>query len=316
MNKAGSFGARRAAQAGVGTPWTWMFIALMAHTGWGAYPVLARYLQTVSLIPSMALLSLGNLLAVLVYAPFAARHLSARHIRSRALWAFAFVVVLRAITNLLAARYTHAIYVQLITLMTPLLVALLSAGLFRERLPPHTLPAIGFSVVGSLLMMSGDIGGGLGLTLTGSDLIGIGMAVASALCLSFYMLLVPRTMKDAVPGEAVLIVQLVALTLSSAALSLLLGEDWGRYASLSAGDWAAFGTFVLFVLLGANLGQIASLRHLGAPLVSSTMGWRLISTLAMAGLLLGERLGSIWQILGAVTVLTTITAYLWRQRRA
>jgi drug/metabolite transporter (DMT)-like permease len=316
MNKASSLGARRAAQAGAGASWAWMLASLMAHTGWGAYPVLARYLQTVSLIPSMALLSLGNLIAVLVYAPFALRHLDTRHLRSRALWAFALVVVVRATTNVLAARFTHAIYVQLITLMTPLLVALLSAGLFREKLPPYTLPAIGLSLVGALLMMGGDIGAGTAAhTLTSSDWVGIGMAVISAFCLAFYMILVPRTVKDAVPGEAVLLVQLVALTLATGAISLALGEDWGRYAALGAGDWAAFLTFVIFVLLGANLGQIASLRHLGAPLVSSTMAWRLVSTLAMAALLLGERLSSIWQTLGAAIVLATITGYLWRQRR-
>ncbi|NTW03117.1 MAG: EamA family transporter, partial [Oscillochloris sp.] len=117
-----------------------MLLALMAHTGWGAYPVMARYLQTVSLIPSMALLSLANLIAITIYTPFVLRHLNIRHLRSRALWALAFIVVLRAITNLLAARYTHAIYVQLITLMTPLLVAVLSAGLFRQKLPPYPLP--------------------------------------------------------------------------------------------------------------------------------------------------------------------------------
>jgi drug/metabolite transporter (DMT)-like permease len=316
MNKASSLGARRAAQVGVGASWAWMLVALMAHTGWGAYPVLARYLQTVSLIPSMALLSLANLIAVAVYAPFALRHLNRRYLRSPTLWAFALVVVLRAITNLLAARYTHAIYVQLITQMTPLLVALLSAGLFRERLPPYTLPAIGISLIGALMMMGGDIGaGGLRLALTGADWIGIGMASTSSLCLAFYMILVPRTMKQAVPGEAVLLVQLVALALGTGAISLTIGEDWGRYASLGIGDWAAFLGFVLFVQLGANLGQIASLRNLGAPLVSSTMAWRLVSTLAMAALLLGEHLSSIWQVFGALIVLITITGYLWRQRR-
>jgi drug/metabolite transporter (DMT)-like permease len=54
---------------------------------------------------------------------------------------------------------------------------------------------------------------------------------------------------------------------------------------------------------------------LGAPLVSSVMAWRLIATLALAAILLGERLDSWWQALGAVVVLITITGYLWRQAR-
>jgi drug/metabolite transporter (DMT)-like permease len=314
MDKAPALGGARATPQAAPTPWLWMGVALLAHTGWGLYPVLARYLQTVSDLPSMALLGLGNLVALALYAPFVAGRLDRRFLRSPVIWAFALVVVLRAITNLLAARFTLAIYVQLITLMTPLIVALLSAGLFRERLPPFTWPAIALSLGGSLLMMRGEIGGH-SFSLGGGDLLGIAMALGSAICLSLYMILVPRTVKDAVPGEAVLLVQLIALTATTGTLSLLIGEDLGRFAAIGPADWLAFAAFVLFVLLGANLGQIMALRHLGAPLVSSSMAWRLVATLGLAALLLGERLSSPWQLLGAAVVLATITAYLRRQRR-
>lgn len=296
--------------------WGGMGIALLAHTGWGAYPVLARYLQTVSDLPSMALLGLGNGLALAIYLPFIWRRIDSRFFRSWIIWAFALVVVLRAITNLLAARFTLAIYIQPITLMTPLLVAVLSAGLFRERMPPFTWPALGLSLLGALLLMSAEIGAtGFRLNLGPTDWIGIALALASALCLAVYMILVPRTVKHALPGEAILLMQLSALSITSTVISLILGEDWGRFAVIGTVDWLAFFTFVFGVLLGANLGQIVSLRRLGAPLVSSVMAWRLVATLALAALLLGEWLTSIWQIVGALLVLATITGYLWRQSR-
>ncbi len=296
--------------------WSGIGIALLAHTGWGAYPVLARYLQTVSDLPGMALLGLGNLIALLVYLPFIWHRIDRRILRSALIWGFALVVVLRSITNLLAARFTLAIYIQLITLMTPLFVALLSAGLFREPLPPGTWRAIGLSLVGALLMMSGEISTfGVSLALTSSDWIGIALAAASALCLAIYMILVPRTVRHAVPGEAVLLMQLMTLTVTSMGISFLIGDEWDRFAMLMSADWGAFAAFVFGVLLGANLGQIVSLRRLGAPLVSSIMAWRLIATLALAALLLDERLHSWWQVLGAVMVLITITAYLWLQAR-
>ncbi|MFQ3633539.1 DMT family transporter [Roseiflexus sp.] len=294
--------------------WGGMGIALLAHTGWGAYPVLARYLQTVSDLPSMALLGVGNLLALAIYLPFVWRHVDKRILRSTLIWGFALVVVLRAITNLLAARFTLAIYIQPITLMTPLFVALLSTGLFREPLPPLTWSAIALSLLGALLMMSDDIGvAGMTFALTPSDWIGIGLAVISALCLAIYMILVPRTVKHAVPGESVLLMQLLALTVTGASVSVLIGEDWTRFATLTPMDWTIFAVFVVGVFLGANLGQIMSLRQLGAPLVSSVMAWRLIATLALAALFLGERLDSWQQILGALIVLATITIYLVRQ---
>lgn len=297
-------------------PWLWMGVALLAHTGWGAYPVLARYLQTVSAIPSMALLSLGNLVGLLLFGPFVIRHLSWRLFKLPALWLFTFAVVMRAITNILAARFTLAIYVQLITLMTPLIVALLSAGIFRERLPGGTWPAIGFSLLGSLLLMSGDIAGHVpSLILSGTDLLGIGLALISAIFLAFYMILVPRTVKDAVPADVILFIHLLMLGLTSGTISLLIGENWGRYSELGIKDWIAFLSFVLFVLLGSNLSQITALRHLGAPMVSSTMAWRLIATLMLAALLLGERLSSLWQLVGAVIVIVTISLYLRHQQR-
>jgi len=46
------------------------------------------------------------------------------------------------------------------------------------------------------------------------------------------------------------------------------------------------------------------------------MGWRLISALGLAALLLGEQLQNLWQVLGAIIVLVTITVYLQQQYRA
>jgi drug/metabolite transporter (DMT)-like permease len=78
--------------------------------------------------------------------------------------------------------------------------------------------------------------------------------------------------------------------------------------------WAVFLSYVMLVVLGANGLQISALRQLGAPLVSSLMGWRLVSTLAVGMLLLGEQLSSWWQAAGMALVLVTITWYLWQQR--
>lgn len=300
-----------------GVSWIWLLVTLLAHTGWGAYPVLARYLQTISDLPSMAILALGNLLALIVYVPFAYRHIRTDIWHTPIIWLFALVVSIRAMTNLTSSRFTLAIYVQLITLLTPLIVALLSKLFFRNRLPRFTLPAIGLSFFGSLLMMSGDLSNGTVLRLTESDVLGIAIALVSAFALAFYMILIPRaTSVGNISAEAMLFAQLVALTVTCGAMSLLLGEQWDRFAVIGPHDWMVFAAFVVFVLLGANLGQIVALRHLGAPLVSSTMGWRLISALGLAALLLGEQLQNLWQVLGAIIVLVTITVYLQQQYRA
>lgn len=305
---------------GAAALWPWIIVSLAAHTAWGAYPVLARYLQTVSQLPSMTILVAGSLVALAALlatgrAGLVRLRLERRWFRSRLVWFFVLVIATRAVTNLLAARFTLAIYVQLVTLMTPFLVVLLSATLFHDRIPPYTGRAITLALVGALLMMSGDISEtGRALALTASDALGIGLALISSLTLALYMLLIRRSMRHSIPGETMLLVQLISVLSVSLILSLLLGDDWGRWGQLQATDWLVFFTFAVGVFLGGNLGQIAGLRHLGAPMVSSLLAWRLVSALVVGALLLGERLTSIWQFLGALTVFLTITLYLWQQR--
>ena len=295
--------------------WPWVAAALAAHTAWGAYPVLARYLQTISLLPSMSLLTVGTIVAFFGLVLLTRPRVEISFFRSRLAWAFMIVLAIRVISNLLAARFTLAIYVQLITLMTPFLVTLLSATLLRDRIPPYTGRAIIIATIGALLLMSGGIGGnGSGFSLVTNDWLGIGLALTGSLALALYMILIRRSRRSSISGEGMLLIQLTTILIISLPISLILGEDWGRWRQLQATDWLVFGAFTVVVLLGANLGQISALRHLGAPMVSSLLAWRLVSALFFATLLLGERLASFWQLLGAIIVLLTVTWYLWRQR--
>jgi len=294
--------------------WGWYVVALAAHTGWGVYPVLGRYLQTVSGLPSMSVLVIGGLpLTVWLCVAILPRH-GWRIYASPVLWVFGVVTVLRSVTNILSQRYTLAIYIQLIGLLTPFLVVLLSRIMFKARPPRFTWPALSLITLGALLMMS-DIGAtGMTITLTATDWIGIGLALASSLFLALYMILVRRTAHTAASGVAVLAFQTVLIQISALSLSLFWGEDWGRWRTIGAQDWAVFIAYSLLVVVLANGLQIAAIRRLGAPMVSSLMGWRLVATLSMGVLLLGEHLTSLWQGMGMLLVLGTITWYLSRQR--
>ncbi len=293
----------------------WVAAALGAHVGWGAYPVLARYLQTRSHLPSMSLLALGNSLVMVLMLVLAFPRLDKRVFLQPVLWVFALVVVSRSITNMLAARFTLAIYVQLITLLTPFVVALLNRLVFRDVMPRYTGRAMTLALFGALLMMSGKVGqGGASLALTSSDFLGIGLALAGTLFLALYMLLVRRTAQREVPAEAVFIVQLVTIVTVTSLISAAVGEDWTRWREIGPADWAVFAAYSGGVFLAANVLQISALRHLGAPMVSSLLATRLVSALVIAAFLLGERLTTVWQGVGAVIVLVTITWYLWQQR--
>lgn len=291
--------------------WPWLLVALGAHTGWGIYPVLGRYLQTVSGLPSLSLLVVGYSPLALIFLVYTLPRHGRAIAQTRALWIFALVVVARSITNILASRFTPALYVQLVTLMTPFIVAFLSTLVLRENLPRNTWLALILSALGSLLMLSSEIGAaGVQFALTRSDWIGIGLALTSAIFLALYMIAAGRTARIELSGWTVLLFQSIMIMSVSLLLSLLTGEDWGRWQQIGGRDWAVMGLYTLVVVGWANGMQIAALRKLGAPLVSSLMGWRLVSTLAVGLLLLGEGLHSPWQAAGMAIVLATLTWYL------
>jgi drug/metabolite transporter (DMT)-like permease len=297
-------------------PWVWVGAALLAHTGWGIYPALGRYMQTVSGLPSMSILIVGGMPMLFLMVVCVLPRYGVSLFRSRTIWMLALVVAVRAITNLLAMRFTMAIYVQLITLMTPFIVVALSLLLLHVAVPAYTGRAILLTFIGAVLMMSSEISSeGIRFNLGPSDWIGISLAFTSSIMLAFYMLLVRRTAKLAVPSQVILIFQITIVVLVSLPISLLLDEDWSQWARIGGADWMVVIAYILLVMIRANGLQIASLRHLGAPFVSSLMAWRLVSALLFASLLLGERLASPYQMLGIVIVMATITWYLWQQRK-
>lgn len=297
------------------TPWLWVGAALLAQTGWGIYPVLGRYMQTVSGLPGLSILVVGGMPMVTVMLLYVLPRYGRQIIRARILWMLALVVVIRSVTNILAMRYTLAVYVQLITLMTPFIVVALSLLLLHEKPPPYTGRAVTFSFVGAFLMMaSGISASGIHFDLSTGDWIGIALAFTSSVALAGYMLVIRGTTKTDLPGPIVWIFQMTMIAAFSLLLSLLMGEDWSQWAYIGASDWLVVMAYILLVAIGANGLQIAALRHLGAPFVSSLMAWRLVSALIFAGLLLGERLTSPVQFLGALIVLLTITWYLWKQQ--
>jgi drug/metabolite transporter (DMT)-like permease len=294
----------------------WGLLALAAHTAWGLYSVMARYLQTVSRLPTLTLAGVGNALVLIVLLVSIYPKLPRGLLKEPMLWALAAVSLGRAVTNLLSARFAPAVYVQLVNLSAPFLVALFSATLFHERIPRFTLPALFLCLGGALLMLSAEIGAaGVRFDLSASDWLGLAIAAVSSVFLALYMILARRCFHLRHPGEAIFFSQILSLTICMNLGSLAVGEDLGRWAALQPSDWAVFAAFVVVALAGANTAQIMALKHLSAPVVGSLSTWRLLSALAGSALLMGEGLKTVWQGLGAVIVMATVTWYLWQQSR-
>lgn len=294
----------------------WAGLALGAHAAWGLYPALARYLQTVSGLPTFALAGVGNAVVLLLLVVLIFPRFDLATFKQPILWVFGLIVVGRSITNLLSARFTLAIYVQVVNLMVPFLVALLSTTLFRERLPRFTFRALIFSLLGSVLMVTAKVGTtNLQISLTNSDWLGIGLAAVSSIFLALYMIFIKRSFRLHISGEAVFAVQIIALTVVMFISSLVFQESWAAWLRLRTKDWIVLAAFIGIALIFANYAQILALKHLPAPLVGSLLPFRLVSALAGGAFLLGERLTSVWQMLGAAIVLVSLSFYLYQQNK-
>ncbi|MEO0561809.1 MAG: DMT family transporter, partial [Chloroflexota bacterium] len=261
------------------SPWGWVAAALAAHSAWGLYPVLARYLQVESGLPTYSILVLGNLLVLITLGRYLWERTDRSILRQPIIWVFLVIVVIRATTNIASARYTLSIYVQLITQATPFLVIIMSTLLFREQLPRFTIPAVVLSVIGAVMMIGTEFGGGAADDPTRQDWLGVGLATVSVIALATYMVMVRRSVKHKISGEGLLFVQLIGIIVVSGVVSLLVGEDWTQYTRIGLLDWTVFLSFAFIVFLGANMGQIQAIRHIGAPFVSSMLATRLISAL-------------------------------------
>ena len=297
--------------------WMWLVAALLAHTGWGLAPVFSRYLQVVAGLPSMSILAVLSLPLFCAFFIFTLPKYGTKFLRSRTLWIIAGLHTLRVGSNMMAAKFTEATFIQLIGLTTPFMVVVLSWVILRENAPRYTKRAIALTFIGAILVLSADVGtGGLRFDLSRSDYIGMSFAVAVTIFLSLYMIMIRKGAKANLPPMQMLIFQGGFMIIPTLIASLLLGEDWGTWLTISPQAALIVAMFALVVTILSNTLNINAIARIGAPAVSSLMPWRLIVTLATAWIVLGERLDSVWQVLGAAIVFLTVTWYLWMRRTA
>jgi drug/metabolite transporter (DMT)-like permease len=288
-------------------------VALIAHTLWGSYQILSKLLLTRFDVPPLVFIASGQTIAAVIVGFMVRRQLRWSLMARPALIAVMLVAASRAITNILAVFYTLAIYVQLINLLAPFAVAILGQLLFREQPPPHTFMAALVAALGAALVIVGDPFD-LRLDWGPTDGLGVGLAAVSVVTLALWTLLSRlNTHRHGLEPRTVFLFQASGVVVVSGITSLIVGQDWGIWTRLPLGGWALFALIVGSVMLVGNILQIAALSRLRAAFFSSMMGWRMVVALALGALLLGERLTSVWQVLGAATVVVTVTLYV-RQR--
>lgn len=186
----------------------------------------------------------------------------------------------------------------------PLLVTLLSWLLWRKRPQPAFLIAMALAFGGMLLMLAPKLAGGAPHALTG-DALGLGTACFYA----GYLLVVARL--RAVHGAGII---MLLSTVVFSVLLLPLALPQKMLPDSTHGWWLLLGCALTAQVLGQGLIAYA-LAHLPATFGSVALLAQVIAAGGYAWWLLGERLGPL-QLLGGAVVLAGIVFARGAQRAA
>jgi len=299
--------------------WPYVWLGVIGHFIWGSYPVFAK--RAVQEVPKFSMLVLAWLMVIIagllvahLRDGFSWREMWHTLTHTPTLWALAVFVVLRSVTNIIAIDLTRAVWVQLINLMAPFMVALLGAWVFDQATPRFTYGALMLGTVGSALVLVEDwtqISG----NFTPRDILGLATAVISMLALATYFQLVRRSHLHHASRGMIMAQQGLAALPVFILLSWTSGENWGAWSSVSLGGLLAVLMVIFLVQVGGNLIQITALSGVSPALITNMMALRLISALALGWVILGERLNTPAQWLGFVLVILTVSLYLQLQRK-
>ena len=194
-----------------------------------------------------------------------------------------------------ALQWVPAATAVLLFYVYPVVVVLLAAVFLGERLTPHKLAATAIAIVGCALTVGAGMAGGHAL--------GFGLVVFAMLALSAYIL-VSRPLMAVLPGHGS-----AAVTLSATAVILTVVALVFDDLSLGGGRRGLVLVIAISIMstaLPITLFLIG-LRHVGAGRAAVLSTIEPIITVLLAAIVLGERVGPI-QVVGGALILTAI---LW-----
>lgn len=190
-----------------------------------------------------------------------------------------------------ALLYASASLVSLLLYLYPVLVAGLAALFLKERLTKWSLAALALALVGATLTI-GVVGGGKAA--------GIALSLGAAGIYSVYIVSGSRLMKIVPPIPASTVIMASAGVVYGG-LVTVGGPQWPQ----SAQGWLAVGGIALVATVIAIVTFFAGLERVGPTAASTLSTLEPVTTVLLATVLLGERLGWL-QLLGGGLILAAV----------
>jgi len=188
--------------------------------------------------------------------------------------------------------------VALLLYLFPAMVALLAAWRLRERLPPLRITALVLALAGSALTVGPALGGG-----GGASSAGIAFAVLAAAIYAVYIVASTGVARRVDPvAMATVVITSAAVVFAGVALVR------GPVLPGSAGGWAAVVAIALVSTVAAITLFFAGLARVGPTRAATLSTVEPVVTIALAALVLDERLTG-WQLAGGAMILVAVAAF-------
>lgn len=188
--------------------------------------------------------------------------------------------------------------VALLLYLHPAIVAVLAAWRLRERLSPVRVAALALALGGSALTIGPALAGAGDAAPAG-----IAFALLAATIYAVYIVAGTRVARrvDAVAMSAVVIA-------SAAAVFAAVALARGPVLPVTPGGWGAVAAIALVSTVAAITLFFAGLARVGATRAATLSTVEPVVTVALAALLLGERLTT-WQLAGGAMILVAVAAF-------
>jgi len=282
-------------------------LVAVSAAAFGALPIFARLAYAAGvdlygvLVPRFAL---GAVVLALIALPR-----GARWPRGRALLAVLAMGALgytgQSLCYFSALKHADASLVALLLYSFPFIVAVLAAVFLGERLDAARVAALAVASVGLAL----TIGGGTGTPL------GIALALGAALIYAVYIVVGTRLLRDldALAASSLICAAAAASFAVLATMNAAAGD--GPRWPATAGGWLPVVGLALVSTALAIATFFAGLRRLGATLTSVISTLEPVVSVMLAASVLGERIGALQALGGAIVVGTAAWLALRPSRR-
>jgi drug/metabolite transporter (DMT)-like permease len=221
--------------------------------------------------------------------------------RQRALLALA--VAVNGVMNLVLFFAFGAMAVGLVMVIFycyPVLVALMSAGLGRERLTPVRILALAFACAGLALVLGSQLGPEAHATAAGVALAGI-----AATCHAVYLVAIRGGFDDVPAVQATSLVLAGGLLISGTAALLL---ESAQIPGAWIGSPTAWAAILCAGTLGAALPKVwvmGGVRLIGSTRAAVAMLMEPVVAVVVAALALGQRL-TVFELAGGAAILVAV----------